>query len=110
MRKIIFSTLTVLTFSLGFLAGCADDEEDSFDNVSACQNYVDSLECGDFDPSTIYGSTFCEDTYGGLTTCDISDYFNCLADNTECIEDDPVLGDYLDQSGTTDCASLANCD
>ena len=47
-----------------------------------CEDYIASLECGDFDFSTIYPDDFC-DTYGG-EGCDFHSYFRCLADHAEC--------------------------
>ena len=100
----LFRTMMIL--ALGVSAGaCGSD--DSTDNVASCKDYVAALDCGSLDISTVYPANFC-DAYAN-TSCDISDYFDCLTSNTMCVLNDPILGDHLDQSGTTMCASMANC-
>ncbi len=90
------------TDTVGIRSPTSDDDDDgsngASDNVAACEAFVDSWECqvqGGVNP------LMC-DLYAE-TACDVSDYFNCLADNTTC------SGDVLDASGWIDCAELAEC-
>ncbi len=94
--------ITVTLATLG-LTGCGD----SADNVAACEGYVqqiNSLECysgaARLDPGSTCGAF--DDT-----DCDISDYFDCLTENTTCMS---IGGMSVpDPSGTASCQSLANC-
>ena len=86
--------------------GCGDDSESlntgtPFDNVSACENWVEALSCGDYD----FGSSVSCESYRNVTTCDISDYFDCLTDNTSC---DTNTG-IPDFSNWQSCTPLATC-
>ncbi|MEQ1501743.1 MAG: hypothetical protein ABMB14_05905 [Myxococcota bacterium] len=72
-------------------------------NVTACEDYVASLACGDFDVTSLYGDDFCS-AYEE-TTCDISEYFNCLTDSVACDDATSVL--TVDAAG---CASKAVCE
>ena len=93
MRKMI-----LLGGLLGGLVACANAGEA---NVAACEDWVASMECGDTDYSTLVTcSSYSE------TTCDISEYFDCLSDNTTCDED---LG-VADTTGWADCTDLAVCE
>jgi hypothetical protein len=79
-----------------------DDGNDGvFDNVAACEDWIDAASCGSFDFSTTVDC----DLYAA-TLCDIADYFDCLTDNTFC---DEALG-YPDTTGWTECTALAQCD
>ena len=69
------------------------------DNVASCESFVDSLECGG---SSIASVISC-DTYEDFD-CDVSDYFDCLAENTSC------TNDTIDATNWTQCASKAQCD
>jgi hypothetical protein len=69
-------------------------------NVAACQAWLDDIACGSWDPKSD-GSVDCS-AYGELS-CNVSPYFNCLSDETECIDD------VVDISGWGDCASEAEC-
>ena len=97
---VMFVCLTALSSACGG-GGAAD-------NQAACEGWVqqvNSLECymgsTQLDPGSSCSSY-------GSTTCDISDYFDCLTANTQCMD---VAGMSLpDSSGTASCASLANCD
>ncbi len=62
--------------------GNGNGNGDGTDNVSACQAFIDSAECAELPGGTaiIDCSIYAE------TVCDISDYFNCLADNTTCVD------------------------
>jgi hypothetical protein len=86
------------------MVGCGDDDDDgAVDNVAACENLMETLnglECvaDDYDwgwDCEIYGDT----------TCDISEYFDCLADGYTCTDDDPPM---LDATGAADC-TLTEC-
>jgi hypothetical protein len=74
------------------------DGDTAPDNVGACEGWIESAECGDYDWSQ---SVDCS-AYANLA-CDISDYFNCLNENTGCNDGIP------DTSGWTECYALASC-
>jgi hypothetical protein len=74
-------------------------------NVSACNDYLSTLmglSCWDpiFDPMID-----CQAIYGGVTTCDISDYFDCIAATYTCV--DGTIS--VDATAAAECASLATC-
>ncbi len=69
-------------------------------NVSACEDWLASMSCGDTDFSTLVSCDVYQDT-----TCDVSDYFTCLTDGTTCDEATGVA----DMTGWADCATLATC-
>src|SRR5262249_31290030 len=71
----------------------------SYDNVTACQNWVSATKCGMTDISMLVKC----DTYKNVTTCDISGYFDCLTMNTKC------NNGVLDASGWASCAQKAQC-
>ncbi len=73
----------------------------SVDNVAACDEWLASLQCGDYDFSGVVDCTVYSET-----ACDISGYFDCLTDATDCDED---LG-IVDTTGWADCAEEATCD
>lgn len=89
-----------LTFlcSLGFGACSHGGAPNSVDNVEACQNLVDSLECGSFKPSNAVKCS----TYKSMN-CDLSDYFDCLAGSFECVNG------AADITGWSACTSKAVC-
>ncbi len=68
------------------------------DNESACEALLDSLECA---PPA--GVALIDCASFSSSPCDLSDYFECLADNTTC------NGEQLDASGWTQCMDLAVC-
>jgi len=75
----------------------------SFDNHKACTDWLAKASCGDFDFSKVVSC----DAYKQVTTCDISEYFKCLTDNTKCND---VAGKKTpDTSGYATCASKAQC-
>jgi hypothetical protein len=76
----------------------ADSGDTAPDNVGACEGWVESAECGDYDWSQ---SVDCS-AYANYP-CDIADYFNCLNENTSCTDGIP------DTTGWTNCAELATC-
>ncbi len=67
------------------------------DNVAACQEFVDAWNCDGVDLAQV---VMCN-VYEGYT-CDVSAYFECLADETTC--DAASL-----QAAVSSCASLASC-
>lgn len=78
--------------------GAEEESAPGFDNEVACEALLDSLEC------TPPGGVALIDCAGlGASVCDLSDYFECLADNTAC------NGGQLDASGWTQCMDLAVC-
>jgi hypothetical protein len=112
--------LTTVSLGVTLVSGCADestpDNDDtsedetggskapggdggSFDNVAACEELVDSCECGEMDLS-MYVQCDSFAMYG----CDISDYFDCLSDEVRC------QNDVLDPSGIQGCVGLASCE
>ena len=99
MKKFWVMMLVVLVAGLIFV-GCGDDD-DAADNVGACEDWVAAMECGDFDITQYIDCAIYEET-----ACDISDYFDCLTDNTTC---DEATG-MLDMTGWGECVSKAQCD
>ena len=69
------------------------------DNVAACEAYVNSSDCGDTNASTIVNSC---DSFAD-TECDVSEYFDCLAENVTCTDG------VLDTTGAATCASKLSC-
>lgn len=72
------------------------------DNVAACNAWLEANQCGTYDFSQAVN---CQ-TYAA-TPCDVSAYFDCLTDNTTCMD----LGGMSipDTSGWTACTALAQC-
>ncbi len=103
MKKVMIFVLAALFASLGLFAiACDDDDDDGdADNVGACEDWLASMECGDYDFSEVVDCSAYADY-----PCDISDYFDCLAENGSCDEDTGVY----DSSGWGDCADLASCE
>jgi hypothetical protein len=77
-----------------------DDGDDggTVDNVAACDELIESLECGGAD----FGQYVSCSSYASLS-CSLVDYFECLSDNFACSDG------VFDPSGWTSCASLAMC-
>ncbi len=77
----------------------ADDGDDdgAVDNVAACEDFIAEFDCNTLDLSMYL---MC-DLYA-QTTCDIADYFDCLADEATC--DAAAFS-----TAATNCASLATC-
>ncbi len=67
----------------------------SNDNVAACEGFIDGLDCA------IPGGDVALDcsAYEGVA-CDVTDYLDCLADNTACVDG------AADVSGWIDCVAL----
>ncbi len=95
MQKFLAITASSLLALVG-LVGCQ-----SADNVASCESWLDAVSCGEYDFSTAVDCSIYEDV-----ECDISDYFDCLTDNTTC---DEATG-IPDTSGWTSCTDLATCD
>lgn len=76
----------------------AGDNGGAIDNVGACEEWIDASECGEYDWSSVIDCSI----YADLP-CNISAYFNCLTDNTSCVEGIP------DTSGWANCYELATC-
>jgi hypothetical protein len=101
MRKIILSLIALPLFFVGFVAGCSE-EDPSFDNQAACENWVSTyneLECtsgAQLDPATACGG------YTD-TTVDCSAIFNCWADNMMCedLGGVMVINNYLEGCPTS---------
>jgi hypothetical protein len=73
------------------------DDGGAIDNVAACEDFVDAWDCGDIDVAQFVMCSAYENV-----TCDVADYFQCLADETTC--DISSL-----MSAVNSCASLASC-
>jgi hypothetical protein len=69
-------------------------------NVAACEDWLSAMECGDTDFSQLVSC----DVYVN-TSCDISDYFDCLAEETSCDEETGIV----DTSEWLNCIDLAEC-
>lgn len=95
MRKVMALLVMMALLVIGVTA-CP-----SVDNVAACDDWLASMECGDYDFTAVVDCTVYSET-----ACDISAYFTCLADATDCDED---LG-IVDTTGWTDCADEATCE
>ncbi|MEM9458464.1 MAG: hypothetical protein AAGF11_30080 [Myxococcota bacterium] len=74
------------------------DNGGAIDNVGACEEWIDASDCGEYDWSSVIDCSI----YADLP-CNINDYFNCLTDNTSCVEGIP------DTSGWANCYQLATC-
>ncbi len=111
MTRLIFP---MFTLPLSLLVGCEPDCDDDggeggmnapmstgAQNVAACEEWLASMSCGDTDYSTLVSC----DAYEEIT-CDVSDYFDCLTENTTCDED---LG-VADLTGWTVCTDYAVCE
>ena len=51
-------------------------------NVEACERYLESLQCGKNDLTTVYPTGFCagfEDV-----RCEMAPWFDCLVEGSEC--------------------------
>jgi hypothetical protein len=97
MNKLV---LSFLSFSLLAVVGCGGGGG-AADNVAACKSFVEKVKCGTVDISSQVNC----DAYSA-TTCDISDYFDCLATKYVCVD-----GSYDQTKLATlgDCTSKATC-
>ena len=80
--------------------GDSDSDPSSFDNVAACEDWIDATDC-----SGVELSDFVDCGGFAATQCDIASYFDCLTDNTDCSGDSP-----FDMSGWANCTSELTCD
>lgn len=76
-----------------------DDDDPGAANVTACEEFLDEVSCGDFDFNTVVDCSIYKQT-----TCDISDYFDCLSDELTCTDG------VADTSGWASCVDEAECD
>lgn len=88
------SMLAVVVGACGGSAGA--------DNVAACKSWVESAKCGAVDPST--QGVDCN-AYEN-TTCDISEYFDCLTPKYSCVNG---MYDTTKLATSGECASKATC-
>lgn len=91
MRK----TLVGILFALS-AAACG-----GVDNVGSCRNFVEKVKCGSVDISSQVNC----DAYAN-TTCDISDYFDCLSTKYVCVDG---MYDTSKLSTAGECAAKATC-
>ena len=68
-------------------------EGGSTNNVAACEAFVDNLPCA-LPEGVLDCSVYAE------VTCDVTDYLDCLTDNSGC------TNDMIDVSGWGNCVSL----
>ena len=80
-------------------SGGGGNEEPEVDNVAACEELADELEC---DNGVDISSTLPCTSYGSYA-CDLVDYFDCIADAWSC---DPA---QIDTAGLMSCASMLAC-
>lgn len=76
-----------------------DDEGGDVDNVGACNDLLDELDCGGMDLGQFVDCS----AYASLS-CDLSDYLQCLEDEFVCTDG------VFDASGWAGCVSLASCE
>lgn len=93
MRKLLAAVAAV-----GFLAACPGPGEA---NAAACKDFIAKLKCGTQD----YTSSYNCDAYKN-TTCDISDYFECLTPKYECVNNQ---FDTTKLGTVSECTSKATC-
>ena len=91
-RKTLLGIVATATLALG-LAACGGT-----DNVAACNDWLEASSCGETDFSQFVNCSAYENT-----SCDISDYFDCLTTNTTCTDG------VADTSGWSACAAEATC-
>ena len=92
---------TLLLAGVAIASACGDDDGSgsggSYDNVAACQEWVDNFECGQFD---ISGDVSCS-SYD-VIRCDITIFFECLDENTVCEDGFPSIPFGM-------CMSMIDC-
>lgn len=103
MKKALILMLAAV-FAISFMAvACDDDDDGAVDNVAACQDLEDTINGLD-----CYAGAEVDmmcDTYEEYT-CDIADYFNCVADCYGCDGDIPT---FDSDTYTNDCVPMADC-
>jgi hypothetical protein len=103
------TTLAALA-AFTLLAGCNYGKR----NVQACEDWVQAMDAN-------FAGTACEDAdfslllTGGCeqyetTKCDISDYFTCLEEQTECVENEEQGGGTFSTEGWSTCVQDASCE
>lgn len=91
MKKVI-----AFLFCTASLAACGGP-----DNVGACQKFVNAVKCGSVDISGTYN---CQSFSN--TSCDITEYFNCLTSHYVC---NNGQYDTAKLSTVNECATKAVC-
>ncbi len=81
-------------------ADSGSGDEADFDNVQACEDWLDSMNCGEFDFSKTADCVHFEEN-----PCDLTDYFDCLFDNMVCDEKTGAP----DMSGWSACMDYNSC-
>ncbi len=71
-----------------------------YDNVQACEDWLDAVSCGEYD---FADSVDCSD-YADYD-CDLAPYFQCLLENSYCDEKTGVL----DMEDWSKCNHLVGC-
>lgn len=94
MKKLIPVFVSVIVSAL---VGCGS----SVDNVASCEEFVKKVKCGSVD---ITKQVDCS-TYGA-TTCDISEYFNCLSTKYVCSNG---MYDTSKLATASECGTKALC-
>lgn len=107
VSRFVLVALPLAALSLSALGtGCNYSKR----NVQACEDWIadmDELVAGgaceatDFDALIGGGCEQFEDS-----TCDVSGYFDCLYENTECNEE----AGEINAEGWNDCVSLSECE
>ena len=92
-KKLALLTLMNIVMTLS-LSGCG-----SYDNVAACEAWVETMTCGETDFSTLVVCSNYE-----AIECNIADYFDCLTENYSC-----DMG-VADTAGWAACSALAVCE
>ena len=80
----------------------AGDGGKPVDNVSACEQWLASLECGGESLGDQLGEALVCETFEEYA-CSLDGYFQCLEDNTRCD------GEYPDVTGWNACAGRLSC-
>jgi hypothetical protein len=79
--------------------GSPADDGGAIDNVAACEDFIAAFQCGTSDLAQFLPC----DSYG-MAACDLTAFFDCLADHTGCNAGTP------DISGWMQCTDLSTCD
>jgi len=79
-------------------AGCGNEKGET--SVAACESWLEGMVCGETD----YREEFDCQIYGE-EKCDVSPYFYCLEQNTECDAETSTF----DLSGWDKCQVAAGC-
>lgn len=91
MRRLLLAILPVIALGL---SACGAD------NVKSCNDWKAKVACGSVSPDAINCEAYAN------STCDISDYFDCLADAYVC-ENGSYNTEKLQTASA--CASKATC-